>query len=241
MLPLAAAGGAASLASMFLNSRANDAVSEARANVINAERQRQAQLDAEAKVITDRSLGRYANFDTGMAERAKSLADFYRTPVVTPNTPHTIAALPPAASDLVSREIARRSGIAADYVDNNAETLAKLRSFGDYLGGIGRGVARDTGEVNQIGGFKKGSAAVNQYELDSANRAGNDYKFWGDLLGGAGKVALTAGLSGQFAPGAAVSSGSATVGAPLNILPPGVQPNVFTTGATPFLSYGRVA
>lgn len=237
MLPLAIAGGAASIASMFLNNRANNAVDEARAQAINAERGRQAAFDAEAQGVTDRSLGRYVNFDTGMADRAKTLADFYRTPVVTPNTPYTLAPLPPTSSDIVEREIANRSGIASNYVEHQADSLAKLRSFGDYLGGVGRGVARDTQEVGQIGGFKKGSAGVNQLELENANRAGNQYRFFGDLLGGLGKVGLTAGLSGFYAPGAAVSSAAAAApGAPLNI-----SPSAFSTGTTPFLSYGRVA
>lgn len=239
---LAILGGGASIASMFLNDKANSAVNDARAGVLNAERGRQAALDAEAKGVTDRSLGRYVNFDTGMADRAKTLSDFYRTPVVTPNTPYTLAPLPPTSSDLVSREIANKSGIAANYVDNQADALGKLRSFGDYLGSIGRGVARDTGEVGQIGNFKKGSSAVTQYELDDANRAGNSYKFFGDLLGGLGKVGLTAGLSGSLAPTATASGGitgaagpTSVGGAPL-VAP---QPSIFTSGAAPFLTYGR--
>lgn len=228
-------GGGASIASMFLNQRANDAVNDARNGVTSAERARQAQLDAEAKGVTDRSLDRYANFDTGMATDAKRLSDFYKTPVTTPNTPYTVAALPPTTSDLVSREIANKSGIAAGYVNNNADTLGKLRSFGDYLGGVGRGVTRDTQEVGQLGGYKKGSQAVEQYELDSANRAGNDYKAWADILGGLGKVGLTAGLSGQFAPGVTSTGGIAGAFGPTSV---GGVPLVPPIAGT-FLNYGK--
>ncbi|MDI1263858.1 MAG: hypothetical protein PS018_11435 [bacterium] len=234
-------GGGSTLASMFLNSAANNSVNEARNGVISAERGRQAGFDAEGKAITDKSLGRYANYDQTLANTGNQLSDYFRTNVATPNTPFTQAPLPPAASDLVQREIGHRGDIAHMFVDNQADKLGKLRAFGTSFGGIGRDVAGDTQDVGQIGNFKKGSSSVEQLELDNANRAGNDYKFFADLTGGLGKVALTSSLAGQFAPAAATTG---VLGAPMNILPPIAQTgptplaNVFSTGAAPFLRYG---
>lgn len=252
-ITLALLGGSATLASTFMNSSAQNAVDAARSKVINDERARQQGFDTQAGQLNDQSLGRYSNFGDQMTAKTDQLAQLFKTPVITPNTQYTQAPLPPAQSDLVNREIATKDGIANNYVSHQADTLAALRSFGDLFGGIQRGQAKDAQLVGQIGGFKKGSQGVEQIELDNANRAGNTDKAWGDILGGLGKVGLTAGLSGAFAPAAAASVGAN--GAILGALGPtsvggaplvGVAsqaaaqaPNIFSTGATPFLTYGR--
>ncbi|MGZ5987410.1 MAG: hypothetical protein ACXWLZ_00035 [Rhizomicrobium sp.] len=251
-ITLALLGGGGTLLSSFLNSSAQNSVNNARNGVIQAERGRQAGLDTEAKGVTDQSLGRYNNFDTQQGADAARLSDFFKTQVTTPNTPYTVAPLPPVSSDQVAREVNAKNDIAKAYVNHQADTLGKLRSFGDLFGGINRGVAQDTQQVGQLGNFKKGSTAVEQLELDNANRAGNTQKTWADIAGGLGKVALTAGLSGAFAPAAAAGVGAdgsilgavgptSVGGAPLvgqaaRFIPP---PNIFATGASPFLSYGR--
>lgn len=241
--------------SSWLNSSAMNSVNDARNGVISAERGRQAGFDTEAKGVTDKSLGRYNNYGAQQDADAARLSDFFKTAVTTPNTPLTVAALPPVSSDLVKREVDAKNGIADAYVNHQADSLGKLRAFGDMFGGIGRGVAQDTQQVGQIGNFKKGSSSVEQLELDNANRAGNDQKLWADIAGGLGKVALTAGLSGAFAPAAAASGvaadgsilgagGPTSVGgAPLvqgaaaaRFVPPA---NLFSTGTSPFLNYGR--
>jgi hypothetical protein len=235
-LTLALLGGGSTIVGSLLGGSANDKVNSARNAVIQAERQRQAGFDAETGKLNDQSLGRYVNFDTQLDAKRAALAEMFKTPVTTPNTQYTAAPLPPVSSDLVAREVANKGDIAKAYVDHQADTMANLKSFGDLFGGIGRGQARDAQLVGQIGGFKKGSAAVEQLELDNANRAGNDMKMWADIASGLGKVGLTAGLSGAFAPAAAATG---AVGAPLNILPPIAQTSPFTIGASPFLTYGR--
>lgn len=241
-ITLALLGGGSSIVGSFLNSGAQDKVNAARNGVIQAERRRQAGFDAETGKLNDQSLGRYVNFDDQMAAKKAALAEMFKTPVVTPNTPLTVAPVPAPTSDLVQREVDNRNRVADAYVSHQGDTLANLRSFGDLFAGIGRGQARDAQLVGQIGGFKKGSASVEQLELDNANRAGNDLKMWADIASGLGKVGLTAGLSGFMAPaaGAATVAGAAGPtslgGAPLvGALPP----NIFATGASPFLSYGR--
>jgi hypothetical protein len=236
-------GGGSTLASMFLNSAAQNSVDEARSKVIADERARQAALDTEAKGVNDQSLGRYGNFDTQMAGRAKELADFFRTPVVTPNTQYTAAPLPPVSSDLVAREVANKTGIANAFVDHQADALGNLRSFGDLFGGIQRSQAQDAQHVGQIGGFKKGSSAVEQLELDNANRAGNAYKTWADITGGLGKVGLTAALAGQYDPDPILNA-DGSIGGAVGPTSVGGRPLVgaparFGANASPFLTYGR--
>lgn len=243
-LTLALLGGGSTLVGSWLNGSAQDKVDAARAEVLKAERGRQQGFDNETAAINDQSLKRFFNFGDQQDARARQLSDFFKTPVTTPNTPYTVAAMPPSASDLTNREIGAKSDIAKAYVDNQAEKLGALRSFGDMFGEVQRGVARDGMEIGQIGGFKKGSNAVTQLELDNANRAGNSEKMWADITSGLGKVGLTAGLSGFMAPAAAVA-GTGAVGAPMNILPavaqtaPSRLAGVFATGASPFLNYGR--
>lgn len=238
-LTLALLGGGSSIVGSWLNSSAQDRVNEARNGVIQAERGRQAGFDAETGKLNDQSLGRYVNFDTQMDAKKAALAEMFKTPVVTPNTQYTQAPLPPVSSDLVQREVDNKRGIADAYVNHQGDTLANLRSFGDLFSGIGRGQARDAQLVGQVGGFKKGSAGVEQLELDNANRAGNDLKTWADIASGLGKVGLTAGLSGAFAPAAALSGAvPGAVGATsLNGAP--LIASQFGAGATPFLTYGR--
>jgi hypothetical protein len=240
---LAALGGGSTLASMFLNSSAQSSVDKARANVINGERARQAAFDAETGKLNDQSLGRYVNFDTQMSDRAKQLSDLYKAPVITPNTQYTAAPLPPVSSDLVAREVNTKNNIADAYVNHQADALGNLRSFGDLFGTISRGQARDAQLIGQIGGFKKGSSAVEQLELDNANRAGNEQKMWADLSGGIGKVGLTAALAGQYEPPSVLNPDGSIGGAegPTSV---GGRPLVghtarFGANATPFLTYGR--
>lgn len=240
MLPALALGAAGTLASMFLNNRAQGSVDAARNGVIQAERGRQAGFDAEAGKLNDQSLGRYFNFDTQMADRAASLADMFKAPVVTPNTPYTAAPLPTAAPGIVQREIDTKNGIADAYVSNQGDKLANLRSFGDLFGGIQLDQAKDAQLVGQVGGFKKSSTDVQKMELDNANRAGNTAKLWADIAAGLGKVGLTAGLSGVMAPAAAVSGGIAGAVGPTSVggATLGPVPGLFS-GASPFLTYGR--
>jgi hypothetical protein len=219
-------GAASTLASMFMNSAAQSQVDDARNAVIQKNRGQQAALDAEAKGATDQSLGRFSNFGAGMDADASRLSDFYKTPITTPTTPNTIAALPASTNDYVNREIGTKGGIADAFVAHNADTLGKLRSFGDMFGNISRAQAGDTQKIGQLGSFKAGDTAVTNIALDNANRAGNTDAAIGNILGGLGKVGLTAGLSAKLAPAA----GAAAVPVPQN--------NIFTTGATPFSNYG---
>lgn len=238
-------GGSSIIGSLFGGSAAN-AVDKARADVINAERGRQQGFDAETDKINVGSLGRYSNFDQQQAAKAAQLADFFKAPVVTPNTELTTAPLPPVSGNLVQREIDKKNGQAQDYVAHQGDTLAQLRSFGDLMGGIGRLQARDAQSVGQIGGFKKGSQGVEALELDAANHAGDDKVALANIFSGLGKVGLTAALSGVYTPIPATNADGSIAGAigPTSVggrplVGQGLPAGPFTTGTTPFLTYGK--
>jgi hypothetical protein len=103
----------------------------------------------------------------------------------------------------VVAEQAKQGDKAHAYSEQQGNALGNLRSFGDLLGGIGLQQARDAGYIGQIGGFKKGSAGVLDFELEDANHKGDGKKQLGDILGGLGQIGISAGLSKNIAPGAA--------------------------------------
>lgn len=206
-LPLVLAGGGATVASSFLNHLGNKKADKARGASIAAETERQRALDAEADAINKGARDRYVGFGDNMAERAGTLGDMFKASSVM-SAP---GAMPATGSKLVSDVLADRMAVTKAFGDQQSEVLGNLRSFGDLLGEVNRNQARDGGYLGQIGGFKRGSAGVNALELDAASHAGDKYKFWGDVLAGAGKVALMAGLGGGAAPAAA--GGAAAAGA----------------------------
>jgi len=238
MLPLllAGAGAGSTLLSSLFAGNAQDEVNAARASTFGAERGRQGALDAEAAGVNSGALQRYAGFDTQMADRAKTLGDFYKS-AVGAGTVLPGSTVPASTSDLVNREIDNRMAIAKAFGVQQGEAKGNLQSFGDLLGRISLNQARDAGTLSQIGGYKKGSAGVNALEMDAASHAGDSEKQLADLFAGLGKVGLSAGLSGALAPVAA--GATAAVGAPLNILPAAAQASsAWPTAVSPFLTYG---
>lgn len=203
-LTLALIGGGSTVLSSMFNSSAQDQVDAARNAAIQTDRAQQAALDAQAKTITNGSLARFDNFDTQQAADATKLSNYYTTPAPTPTNPNLIAALPASTNAVVNREITNKGDLATAYGLQQGAALGKLQSFGDLMGNIGRSQAADDQAVGEIGNFKAGDTAVNKIALDNANRAGNTDAAIGNILGGAGKVALTAGLSGSLAPAAPV-------------------------------------
>lgn len=243
---LAIFGGGSTLLSSLFGGSAQSQVNAARDRAIQAERGRQQGFDAEAGKINDTSLGRYSNFDTQQAQKISDLAAMFKAPVTTPNTVNTTAPIPAASSDLVQREINNKKGLADAYVDHQADTLANLRSFGDLFGDISRGQAGDAQRVGQIGGFKRGSQNVLSLELDAANHAGDGKAGLANILGGLGKVGLTAAVAGQYVPSPFINPDGSIEGAlgPTSVggrplVGQGLPAGPFATGTTPFLTYGR--
>jgi hypothetical protein len=194
--PLTIAGIALSAGSTALNTVANNKAASARADALRAERTRQSGLDQQADAVNARSQGRYENFDEKQAQTASDLGSYLAaqtTPEAAPAETAPIA----DTSQITVQEEARQKGKARASTDATAVSLGNLRSFGDLLGEISRGQARDAGEIGQIGGFKAGYANVLPYDLEAAANKGAGLRTFADLAGGAGSLALGAGLSGK--------------------------------------------
>jgi hypothetical protein len=193
---LTIAGAALSIGSTVANAAGARKAAKARDSALAAERIRQGGLDREAQALNATSQDRYTDAGAKTEEKAKSLGDFFTAEAPDEGANAGAASvMPTATNDIVTQEIAKKSGQAKQFTDQQGNALATMRAFGDVLGDTGRLQARDASEIGQIGGFKRGSSEVLPLELDAAAQKGAGLRLLGDILGGVGGVALNAGLT----------------------------------------------
>lgn len=195
--PLTIAGAALSVGSTVANAAGARKAAKARDSALAAERIRQGGLDREAQALNATSQDRYTDADAKTADKAKTLGDYFTTeaPVSEGANVGAASVMPTATNDIVTREVAKRSGEAKAFTDQQGNALASMRAFGDVLGDTGRLQARDASQIGQIGGFKRGSADVLPLELDAAAQKGAGMRLLSDILGGIGGISLNAGLT----------------------------------------------
>lgn len=231
--PLTAAGVALSVGSVAANQMAQSRVNRARTGAVEAENTRQRQLQNEAGALTDQSRDRYVDFEGQQEERGGDLGEFFSGQgSATGNAPQL---MPQSGSDITVREEGSQRGQARDFSNQQGAALGNLRAFGDLMGSTGRLQQRDTGQVGMLNSFMQGSSNVLPLELQAANQRGGGLRTLGDIMGGLGGAATTAGLSGATLPG----MGGGPVGAPTSIL--NSAPTPLAAGATirtPRLTYG---
>jgi len=211
--PLTIGGIVLTGASAAASNAAQSQVSRARDDAMAAERIRQGELDREAAAHNVVAQDQYQDFSGKQGDRAKTLADFFTAQEAAPIDKSGPAALPASGSNITVQAEDKARGEAKAFTDKTGTALGKLRSFGDLMGELGRGTAREAGYIGQIGGFKKGSSAVLPYELEAANSKGGGMKMLGDILGGLGKIGIGAGLSGSSLFGGAASNPVSSFGA----------------------------
>lgn len=179
----------------------------ARDDALAAERIRQSGFDKETQTLNDQSRDRYNDFEGQQDAKANELGQYFSGQQVDAGNQNAAATaettVPQSGSSLTVREEAKQRGQARDFTDKTGAALGNLRAFGDVLGGISRGQARDASLIGQIGGFKQGSSNVLPLELDQANQAGSGLKLFGDVLGLGGSIGINKGLSGKMAPSVA--------------------------------------
>ena len=189
---------ALSVAGAGVNALAQNRVAGARNDALAAERIRQQGFDREAQALATQSQDRFQNFEQDQIERGGQLAQMFtaQTAALPPGAPM----MPQSSSNIVVQNEAARRGEARDMTDRVGTARADMRAFGDILGDKTRLMARDSSQIGQIGGFKRGSSRVLPFELEAANSQGNNFRMLGDVLGGMGRVGLAAGLSGGSTP-----------------------------------------
>lgn len=204
------------LASLFLlaagtgaNALAQQKANSARQNATQAERIRQMALDREAQALNTQSQDRFQDFGAKQDMKAKTLGDYFVKESTGPD-PNASAGsvMPTSTSSIVLGEQGRQMADASAFTGQQGRALGDLRAFGDLLGDTSRLQGRDASLIDQIGGFKKGSASILPYELDAAAQKGGGLRMLGDILGMAGSIG--SGMGGGI-PGleAAIPGGPA--------------------------------
>lgn len=194
--PLTIAGAALTVGSTVANASAARKAEAARNDALAAERIRQGALDQEAQALNTQSQDRFTDFETKREDKATALGDYFAPPTENTEANNAAAVLPAETNSVITREMAKKSGEARAFTDQQGAALAELRSFGDLLGDTSRMQGRDASLVGQIGGFKRGSSNVLPLELEAAAKKGQGMRVLGDILGGIGGIAMNAGLTG---------------------------------------------
>lgn len=195
--PLVIAGLALSAGSAVVNSIAANADAKARDSVLAAERMRQQSYDREVDALNNQARDRYVGFVPQMEQTADNLGDYLSSRVGPSEDVNAVpSALPSSTSGVVNQERAKQTDEAQDYVDQQVGALASMRSFGDLLGDISLMQGRDARSVGTIGGFKRGSQNLVPIELNEAAKAGDNWRLFADILGGAGSAATSYGIGG---------------------------------------------
>jgi len=195
--PLLALSTLFTVGSAVANAAAARSQAKARDQSLAAERIRQRGLDQEAAALNTRSQDRYENFEQQREVKNTELGDYFAGAMPDAGAANAVAAsvMPTATNDIVVREMAKQSGNARRFTDQQAGALADMRAFGDLLGDNARLQARDAGEIGQIGGFKRGSSNILPMELEEASQKGAGARFLGDILGGLGSIGMNAALT----------------------------------------------
>ncbi|WP_020181501.1 hypothetical protein [Methylopila sp. M107] len=216
--PLALAGLALSAGSALANASAQRQVANARDDAMEAERLRQAAFDKRAQNLNTKSQDRYQNFGGKQAKRAGKLGDYFQGDAKGRQTGadkvNAGGVLPASSSNITVAAEKRSLGDAAKYVDQQGAALGDLRAFGDLVGQIGRGQARDATTIGQIGDSKKGSAQILPLELEAANQQGSGLRLVGDIAQGFGSLGIAAGLAkSPVEPGHSLGGGLGPINA----------------------------
>lgn len=179
---------------------ANDAA-KARSSVLDAERTRQRGLEQRQSALSDQSQTDMAAFTGDQTQRTADLTSYFQQPIAGDANAQSGMVAPEGTSSITVRELGKQSQGATDKANQNGANLAAVRSFGDVLGDKMRGVQRNSGQIDQMTGFRRGSTDALAYELDAAAQQGAGKRMLGDVLTGAGSAlggyAGMAGAGGQ--------------------------------------------
>jgi hypothetical protein len=194
--PVLLASAALAVGSTVANTIATNEQSRARNDVLAAERIRQSGFNREAQALNEASRDEFVDFSPQMQERSQALGDVLAARVGGDPNATTGTVMPSSTSSVVNQEIDKQRGKAQAYVDQQGAAMADMRSFGDLLGDLSIGQARSAGKVGQIGRFKQGSNSIMPLELSEAEKAGDNLRLLGDILGGASRVGTNVGVGG---------------------------------------------
>jgi hypothetical protein len=173
------------------------------------ERGRQAAFRDESNVSLNNQINRYNDIEGQLGGRAKQLGDYFAA-----HSGGMPTGIMPAASGQTAEHEAQRLADASAFNMQQNTAQGAVRSFGDVWGDIGRDSVGDKTRMTNILDFKKGSQALLPGEMQpiinrqapqiTAGDFGGMYKpgeepdnTFSDILGGAGSIATSYGMSGM--------------------------------------------
>ena len=192
--PLVIAGAVLTVGSTVANTIASNQQRKARDDALAAERIRQRGFDQESDALNLTARERYEDAPAQQDEKTSDLAAMF-TEQQGPPAP---ALLPTSGSQLVNREETQQRGAAKDFTNQQGENLARLRSFGETFGDIGRLQARDAGLLGQINSFRQNSQNVLPLELDAAQQKGAGARTLADIFNFGGQLAFNKAFSQPY-------------------------------------------
>lgn len=188
MIPLTLLSLALTAGGALANGAADNRAAKARSAALDAERIRQQGFEKRQTALAQQGQDQMAEFTPDQEERRLELADYYAAPVDTDANVTAGMVAPEGTSSITVREMANQSAQAGQRADQNAQSLAAMRSFGDLLGDRMRGIGRNSAMIDQLTGFRRGSMDANTFEVDAAMQKGAGMRTLGDILGGLGSV-----------------------------------------------------
>lgn len=188
MIPLTLLSLALTAGGAVANNAAANQAAKARSAALDAERTRQQGYEKRQQALAKQGQDEMAEFTPDQEERRLELADYYAEPVTSDANVTAGMVAPEGTSSITVREMANQSANASQRANENAQNLASMRSFGDLLGDRMRGISQNSGQIDQLTGFRRGSQDANALEVDAAMQQGAGKRMLGDILGGLGAV-----------------------------------------------------
>lgn len=186
--PISLIGLGLSAAGTIANNAAIADANKARNAALAAERIRQQGLERQQSALSDESAKTMQDFKGDQEGRTMDLTEYFQEPTASDANAEAGMVAPEGASSITVRELGKQSGQATARANQDAANLARMRSFGDLMGDRMRGIQRNSSQIDQLTGFRRGSSDVLASEMEAAAQEGQGKGLLGDLLGGVGSI-----------------------------------------------------
>lgn len=213
-LPVLAIGAIASALGMGMSYLGQQKADHALSSTFNREQARQKGMEKEQIEKFQDSL----NSTSGVADPAAQAAAAARRDAILMGATKSAAPdkggyLPgtTGATNQVVNTHAVQAGKAADaHTSGLAAALAAMGGMTDQLQDNSITLGRNSGDIDQIGGFKRGSLDVLQSEMDAAKQKGGTLRTLGGLAQSIGGMMMSGGLGGAPVGGGPINLGGGT-------------------------------
>lgn len=194
--PLLIAGAALALGGAGLNYMGQRKADHAMTRTFSRERSRQDAFEKDQIARFEDSLASTGNVADPAAMAAAAAAREKVSSAVTKSAAGSY--LPGSAS--ANKIVADHKVVAGKAADGRtgslAHALASLGGVGDLMQQNAINIGRNSGAIDQIGGFKRGSLDVLQSEMDAAKRKGSTLRTLGSLAQTIGSAMISGGAGG---------------------------------------------